>query len=286
MQLQKEVETMRVINRINNNVVLVKDGRQKMIVTGKGLGFKVYPGDEIREQAIEQRFVLQEDKDEEYYIKMLKKLPLELIGVCEKIVCKSRELLGKQLSDTLVFTLADHVNFTMERMEKNMLIDHPLANEIKQFYPKELEAGKYALALMKEELQIALPAGEAVFITMHIVNASGGLSDTYDVGELTEMMVNIVAFIETYFECEIDQDSSAFSRFITHLRYYLIRQLNFELDDSINEELLEIVKEKYPKAYACAEQIAHQLEENYHSETVDSEKLYLTLHINRLLMKN
>ena len=55
---------MRVINRINNNVVLVKDGTQKKIVTGKGLGFKVYPGDSINERLIEQRFILQENSDE------------------------------------------------------------------------------------------------------------------------------------------------------------------------------------------------------------------------------
>ena len=276
---------MRVINRINNNVVLVKDGSQKMIVTGKGLGFQVYPGNQVKEQLIEQRFILQENSDTEYYIHMLKTLPLELIRVCETIVHESSTMLGKPLSDHLIFALADHLNFTLDRMKKNMLIDHPLANDIKQFYPKEMEAGNYALDLIQKKLHIELPQGEAVFITMHIVNAVGGLSDTYDVGELTTMMADIVAFIETYFHCEINQDTTSFSRFITHLRYYLIRQLNFEIDDSINDELLEIVKEKYPDAYHCADMIARKLDEVYHSESADSEKLYLTLHINRLLKK-
>ena len=34
--------SMEVINRINNNVVLVHDGKNRMIVTGKGIGFKVF----------------------------------------------------------------------------------------------------------------------------------------------------------------------------------------------------------------------------------------------------
>ena len=276
---------MRVINRINNNVVLVKDGAQKKIVTGKGLGFKVYPGDTINERLIEQRFILQENSDEDYYVKMLKNIPLEQIKVCEKIVRKGREQLGKPLSDNLIFALADHLNFALDRSSKNMLIDHPLANEIKQFYPNEMEIGKYAIQLIEEEMHIQLPKGEAVFMTMHIVNAVGGLSDTYDVGELTEVMSKIISFIEDYFQCTIDQDSTSFSRFITHLRYYLIRQLKFEIDDSINDELLDIVKEKYPEAYHCAEQIANHLDHLYHSKSADSEKLYLTLHINRLLNK-
>lgn len=274
---------MKVINRINNNVVLVKDGTQKMIVTGKGLGFQVYPGNDVKEQLIEQRFILQETNDDTYYINLLKELPVETLAICEEIIVKASEILGKPISGNLMFALADHLKFTMERMQKQMLIDHPLANEIKQFYPKEMEVGRYALKLIQERMHIQLPDGEAVFLTMHIVNALGGLSEAYDVAQLTDVMAEIVTYIETYFQCTIDQNSTSFSRFITHLRYYLIRQLNFEIEESINDELLEIVQEKYPQAYACAQSIADQMDARYHNTSADSEKLYLTLHINRLL---
>lgn len=274
---------MKVINRINNNVVLVKDGTQKMIVTGKGLGFQVYPGNDVKEQLIEQRFVLQEHTDDVYYIKLLKSLSMETLNVCEEIIVKANEMLGKPVSGNLMFALADHLKFTMERMQKQMLIDHPLANEIKQFYPKEMEVGYYALRLIKERLHVDLPQGEAVFLTMHVVNALGGLSEAYDVSQLTDVMAEIVSFIESYFACTIDQNSTSFSRFITHLRYYLIRQLNFEIEESINDELLEIVQEKYPKAYACAQSIADKMDALYQNTSADSEKLYLTLHINRLI---
>lgn len=274
---------MKVINRINNNVVLIKDGTQKMVVTGKGLGFRVYPGNDVNEQLIEQRFILQEHTDDVYYIKLLKSLPMETLNVCEEIIVKANEMLGKPVSGNLMFALADHLKFTMERMQKHMLIDHPLANEIKQFYPKEMEVGYYALRLIKERLHVDLPQGEAVFLTMHVVNALGGLSEAYDVSQLTDVMAEIVSYIETYFDCTIDQNSTSFSRFITHLRYYLIRQLNFEIEESINDELLEIVQEKYPKAYACAQSIADKMDVLYQNTSADSEKLYLTLHINRLL---
>lgn len=274
---------MKVINRINNNVVLVKDGTQKMIVTGKGLGFQVYPGNDVKEQLIEQRFILQEHTDDVYYIKLLKSLSMETLNVCEEIIVKANEMLGKPVSGNLMFALADHLKFTMERMQKQMLIDHPLANEIKQFYPKEMEVGYYALRLIKERLHVDLPQGEAVFLTMHVVNALGGLSEAYDVSQLTDVMAEIVSFIESYFACTIDQNSTSFSRFITHLRYYLIRQLNFEIEESINDELLEIVQEKYPKAYACAQSIADKMDALYQNTSADSEKLYLTLHINRLI---
>ena len=95
-----------------------------MIVTGKGLGFQVYPGNDVNEQLIEQRFILQEHTDDVYYIKLLKSLPMETLNVCEEIIVKANEMLGKPVSGNLMFALADHLKFTMERMQKHMLIDH------------------------------------------------------------------------------------------------------------------------------------------------------------------
>ena len=77
---------MKVINRINNNVVLVRNRGKKMIVTGKGVGFKVYPGDTVNEQFVEQKFILQEDCDTDYYVKMLQEISAETLGLSKKIV--------------------------------------------------------------------------------------------------------------------------------------------------------------------------------------------------------
>lgn len=275
--------SMEVINRINNNVVLVNDGKNRMIVTGKGIGFKVYPGDVINERFVEQRFILQKENDDNYYINLLKEVDMELLNVSKKIVELAENELKYTFSMDLIFSLADHLSFSIERYKQNMAIDHPLAWEIKQFYPREMKVGFDAVALLRKTTGFDVPDGEAVFIAMHLVNSSGGLSDQYNVEELTEVMMKIISMMEERLEVKIDQTTTAFSRFITHLRYYLIRQLNFEIDDSINEELLEIVKEKYPRAYECALMITEYLDRQYGNQSADSEKLYLTLHINRLL---
>ena len=274
---------LEVINRINNNVVLVKDGTNKMIVTGKGIGFKVYPGDVVNERFIEQRYILQQGDDTSQYIQLLKEIPMEILDVSKKIVEMAEAELNYKFSVNMIFTLADHFCFSIERYKKNMIIDHPLSWEIKQFYPKEIAVGEKALVMLNEVANIKIPSGESIFIAMHLVNASGGLSDQYDVEELTRIMIEIVHLLEESLQVQINQTTTAFSRFITHLRFYLIRQLKFEIDDSINDELLEIVKDKYPKAFKSAEMITAYLKKQYKNESSDSEKLYLTLHINRLL---
>lgn len=274
---------LEVVKRINNNVVLVSQGKKRMIVTGKGVGFKVYPGDVINEKFIEQRFRLEEEQDSEYYVELLKEIPMEILALSEKVVEKSETIMNKKLSGNLIFALADHLCFAIDRVRKGLAIEHPLAWEIKQFYPKEMEVGKHAVELVRAETGLSIPDGEAVFVAMHIVNAVGGLSDFYDANELTDMMITIVKRMEDYLSITIDQTTTAFTRFITHLRYYLVRQLKMEIDESVNDELVEIVKEKYPDAFGCAEMISDYLDEHYANHSSDDEKLYLTLHINRLL---
>ena len=274
---------MKVINRINNNVVLVNDNNQKMIVTGKGVGFQVYPNDIVNEQFVEQRFILESDTSNDYYIQLLRDIPMEYLNVSKIIVDYAEGELKKELPLTFSFTLADHLNFAIERQKQGITINHLLSDEIKLFYPKEYEIGVKAVSIMREQIKFDFAEYEALSIAMHLVNASGGLSDKYDVVDLTETMKTIVSKIEEYLNVKLDQSSVVFSRFITHLRFYLIRQLNFEIDDLINEELLEIVREKYEKAYNCAEIITAYVDDKYNYKTHDSEKLYLSLHINRLL---
>lgn len=275
-----------VINRINNNVVLAKDGAQKKILTGKGLGFKVYPNDTIEEHLIEQCYILQANDNLEYYMDIIKKIPSNILDTSKKIVDLASQSLQKDCMGNLIFSLADHINFSIDRLQQKIVIDHPLAIEIKQFYPKEMAIGIQALNIIKKDLNKTFPLGEAVFITMHIINATGGLSDEYDVSCITEMMKNSIDIVEFKFCIKINQETPAFYRFITHLRYYLIRQINFEIEESINDELLQVIQEKYPDAYECATRITDKMYEQYQFKTIDSEKLYLTLHINRIIKEN
>ena len=276
-------EEMNVIKRINNNVVLVNDRGKKVIITGKGVGFKVYPGDAVNVDFIEERFVLEENRNEDYYVQLLKEIPMEYLNASQKIVRMAEKELKSPLPTNLVFTLADHFCFAARRFKEGMVFDHFLSWEIKQFYPREYRVGLKALGILKDVTGQQLPEGEAVSVAMHMVNSMGGLSAGYDIVDLTTAMAEIVKKMEQFLEMKIVQESADFTRFVTHLKYYLIRKINFEMDNSMNEELLELVKKEYPKAHQCARMIADYVDERYEHDTSESEMLYLTLHINRLI---
>ena len=44
-----------------------------------------------------------------------------------------------------VMTMADHINFMLERNEKNIYLDMPIIEDIKHLYPDEMNIGYKAL---------------------------------------------------------------------------------------------------------------------------------------------
>lgn len=281
---------MNVLKRINNNVVLVASGGTRMIVVGKGLGFKARPGDPVNEAFVQQRFVLQGSDDDARYAELIKGIPLELLDLARRVVQLAEDELDKKLPTTLVFTLADHIAFAIERARDGVALDHPLAWEIGQFYPREYHAGKRAAQLIGAYAGMEMPRAEASFLAIHFVNALGDLSALYDANDLAETMLHAVRIIEEYRQAPLDQTSMAFSRFITHLRYCLVRCLHGDADASVGDDLLEMVRTRYPGAFSCARRVATYVFEaqagtGFSQAALKSEMLYLTLHINRLLAR-
>jgi beta-glucoside operon transcriptional antiterminator len=280
-------DNVHVLRRINNNVVLAEENGKKIIVMGNGVGFKVYPNESIDEKKIEQTFVPQMESEVSYWEDILKEIPLDVLTTAQKVLELAKNQLDKELSQNLMVTLSDHIVFSIKRLEEGILLSHPLSWEIKQYYPKELEVAKETLRLINQELSIQLTEEEVPFLAMHFVNAqmnyTGGVGSE-DVIEVIQQSVNIIKY---HFQIEINQNTTSFARFVSHLRYYIIRQLKKEQSvNSLDNELIQVVQTKYAKEYNCAIKIANYLEKNYHTQTNENELVYLSLHINRLVKES
>lgn len=93
---------MHVLRRINNNVVLVEREKERAILIGKGIGFKVYPHDKVDEMKVEQVFVPQVDEDLNQMLDILKELPIDVLSVAQKVLANACEELGENLSQNLI----------------------------------------------------------------------------------------------------------------------------------------------------------------------------------------
>lgn len=274
---------MKVSKKINNNIVMAKirDGSEVFVV-GKGLGFRKTPFILNDSDPIIEKIFTQQDKNADKYMTIFTQIPLPIIKLTEMIIDKGKELLNTNLSEMLLFSLADHINNAIEREESADELINTLHWEIKHIYPSETKIGEYALDLIQKKLSISLPKEESSLIALHFVNAQ--LKDGTDFSEtskITQIIKDIVTIVKYNLKRNINEDSINFARFVTHLRYFIFRQIN---NESLNEQsdLYEVVRKTADQEIDCLEKICLYLENNYNWHVTTDEQLYLLLHLKRL----
>lgn len=270
---------MKIIRKINNNYALARkrDG-EVVVVAGRGIGFGTIPRYVTDESQIEKIY----SGVDRNYIEQMGEMPENILKLSEKIVAYAKKNLTKKFSKNFVFTLADHIEFTIERIAQNMIFDFKGYYDFKYLYPREVEISKYAMKMIEEELKIKLPESELGGFVMNIVNSELKPSGSDEDVNFAPLISQITVIIEKYFNLEINRDSFNYSRFATHMIYLLRRLKDGKKTSDDNRRIYEKLLEEYPDTYRCVDEIARFLEQNIQSKLDENEMLYLILHVNRL----
>ena len=267
---------MKVIKCINNNVAICVDGNNRQLIAfGSGIGFKKPPF-EVALSQIERTFY---DIDLGL-ISMIDGLDEKVIPLSAKIVEYARDVIDNPISANIVFSLADHIDFTIRRNRENTNIKLPIVYDIQYLYEKEFNVGEYAVKLIQDEMKVYLPKEEAGYIAMHFINSEyRNQSDELAAEEIIE---HITVVVENTTSISINRDGANYARFVTHMHYLLKRGKNHELHETENIKMYESLAEKYPLISECVDKIASYFKEVLKVSLNEEEKLYLILHINRL----
>lgn len=274
-----------IIKKIfNNNAILAKDSeKREVVVMGCGIGFRKDIGDNIDEEKIEKTFILKEKDASEKFKLLLEDVPTEIIYLCYDIIDYAKNMIATEINDYIYVTLTDHINNAIELFKEGLNRPNIIVWEIKKFYPKEFEIGVKALEFIEDELDIKLPDDEAGNIALHLINAqvNNSCNKVEDVAKQTKMVQDILNIVRYTYNVELNEESLNYERFVTHLRFFFQRLNKKKVDKLENEDddfLLNQVKVKYKEAYNCMLKVEKYLDK----ELDDEEKLYLTLHIQRI----
>lgn len=278
---------MLITKAINNNVVLAEDdsGRE-LVLFGKGLGFRGAPYHLDDESAIQRHF---SDVSSEMY-DAIASLSDDVIIISSGIVDIARQELNCALNPNLVFTLADHLQFAIDRAKKGVVIRNPLYEEVRFVYPREAEVGRRGVLLVSAVAEdVSLPETEAASIALHIVNAEsveGGASSLNANMDLilksTEVLEGVTGIIERSLSVTLDRYSYSYARFVTHMRFLISRLMKGDEVETRNSSLFRQASNEFSDAYACARGIDEYLRSTFGWKCSDEELLYLMLYINRL----
>ncbi|MDN5570602.1 MAG: PRD domain-containing protein [Propionibacteriaceae bacterium] len=274
---------MEILRVFNNNVVLARDDAGgEVILTGRGLGFQARPGQPVDTAKVVRVFRPVDGRDPHHLAELLAGIAPEYVQLVAAAVTQAGLDARAAPSPTLLIALADHVSFALRRGQLGMDIEYPLLGEVTNLYAEEYRAASALLGAINERLDAPLPDGEAVALTLHLVNAgftTGDLSYTYTMTGVIQQMVTI---IEQTYGLELNPASVSLGRFITHLRYLFVRIHQHQQLDEGHSTIASAIRDVHPEALRCAERLAAVMELRLGAPLTDDEISYLTLHVARV----
>lgn len=278
---------MNLIKSFNNNIALVEDATgTEWIVLGNGVGFGKEKGMLIEEAVIKKKFIAaSRSNSRQPFLEMIEQIPISIFETTEEMIRTAETIIGTQLNQQLFLALADHVNYAVKRVSEN--VDYPHTNrwELQKLYPKEHKAAVEAIRVVYDALDVILPKSEETFLTYHFVNAQGPQAQLAETMKMTEAIKRIIDIIEYHYDIQLNEQSLNYLRLLTHLRYFLLRQMHGEKlnQNEMDDDLITMIKGKYANAYECTDKISRILNKHYNWNVTLNEKVYLTLHIWRLI---
>lgn len=274
---------MRIEKVLNNNVAIArKDGGEEVVVMGRGIAFQRHAGDSVSENLIEKIFTLQNDDSAEKLSRLVSEIPIEHILIAEDIISLAEKFYREKLHDAIHISLADHISTAIGRYNAHMNIKNPLRWDIERFYPEEYDIGKHAIEIIYAKTGLTLEDDEAAFIAMHFVNAEMN-QDMSEIVSMTRIMNEILSVIKKEPGISLDENSVNYYRFITHLKFFAQRITENKRRVEDEEDLYNLVKQKYSDANALTEKISLFIEDTYKYVVDDAEKAYFTIHLQRLI---
>ncbi len=272
----------RILN--NNAVVSINDEGEEVVVFGLGIAFRKKSGDEIIKSDIEKVFYLKKADNKNKFYELISSIPVEYLEVTENVIKLAQERLEVELDESVYLLLIDHIHYAVERSKQGLYIKNKMMWELEHYYPKEYKVALEAVSLINDQLHCHLIDEEASFIAMHIVNASSN-SDINEIQYELKDIKAIMKIVTYHFDIHIDEESMNYLRFITHLKYFVQRVRSGNILNKIDEsdKLFSMVCQKYFQSYLCVEKIEKYFMKTYDIEISDEEKMYLVLHIERVV---
>ena len=272
-----------IVKSILNNSALIalNDKNEECVLIGKGIAFNKRTGNYVEEKKADKIFDLHQAKTEGL-IELIEDVPEKIFEITNTIIRYANRKLEKELNSGIYITLLDHVNSAIDRFSEGIELDFGMLTEVQMLYPKEYEIANWALDYINATLDINIPIDESGFIAIHIISNSGNM-DTRITKRVLKITKDIIKTIEDYYKIKFDTVSISYTRFITHVKYLALRYVKHNQIEQKESSIFVLHPNAIEKTRGVIDCLNKKLIDKYGQSLNEYEKMYLTIHICRLL---
>ena len=195
----------------------------------------------------------------------------------------------RRLTENSYVGLILHITIAVNRiMNQEIIEDNPdLLGQLRQ--DDDYRLSRNIVECLAAEFQILIPDVEIAYICLHIKGTkvqqygSGDAREAEETEELLDMVNEMIERFDSELAYMLKQDEEfVVQGLIAHLKPTLIRLKNHM---TIQNPLLDHIKQEYPDIYAKCEQVVKVIEERYGYRVPETETGFIAIHFGAALVR-
>ena len=159
----------RIAKILNHNsfMGIQDENNQECLVMGKGVAFGKKVGQTVPVTAEAKVYSLKEMTERGEAKDILKSVSPLCLEFANEVLNQAEQEFGK-VDRTILFTMADHLDFAIRRIQNGEQISNPLTDDIRVMFYKEYKVASCIQELLKEKLQLEIDEHEIGYIALHV----------------------------------------------------------------------------------------------------------------------
>jgi transcriptional antiterminator len=276
--MEKTKAEVKVLKILNNSAMLVSDGTSELVLLGRGIAFNRKNDERIKSGLeVDKIYALERSANR------FKILIENNSSQVNELVINSMQLLmernGTDIRPEAMIGFCDHVSIMFSRVLKGESIMNPFLSETKVLYPESFEKARSIAHQLNAQFDVIIPEEEVGYIALHLQNIVSPAS-----GEQMKVMNKIAAMTSDYITDELkinlDKESLIYARFMTHLKFVVMRLLRNQRSDNI---MTDMILKQLSQYRPQAEKIVDIIEQETKHQLSLDELAYLMIHVGRIL---
>ena len=270
----------RITKILNHNSFMGIESKndQECLIMGKGVAFGKKVGQTVSVTGDARVYSLKELTDRGEAKEIIKSVSPLCLELANEVLDQAEEEFGK-VDRSILFTMADHLDFAVRRIQNGEQISNPLTDDIRIMFYKEYKVAGCIRDLLKEKLGIRIDEHEIGYIALH-VHAAIVDENVSQAMEIARTVRECICMVEEETGKSTDVMSLSYNRLMNHVRYMVARAIHGE---KLKMSLNDYMSVKFPGPYMTAEKICRKMEKSLKLPIPDIEIGYLAMHLERMM---
>ena len=269
----------RVKKALNNNTVIaIGADNQEYLLIGKGIGFGKKVSQRIEASEGCMIYSLFEYTERGSAMDLVKGIDPVFLEIAEQVLKEGERVFGR-IDWSILFPMADHIAFAVNRIQGGEQISNPLTGDIQALFHMEYNAAACIRPILKERLGVEIDEHEIGYIALHIHSAIENENVALSM-RIAGTVRECIQLVEERTGRTIDVMSLTYNRLMNHVRYMVARVLKGE---ELKLDMNDYISENFPDAFKLSEIVCGHMERYLKKPVNDVEIGYLAMHIQRVL---